>query len=198
MTISKAFYMGVYEVTQEQYEAVMGKIPSAFKGEQNPVENVSWDDAVEFCKGVSQKTGTAVSLPTEAQWEYACRSGSEKVFSYGDDVDYGNLGDHAWYANNSESKTHPVGQKKPNAWGLYDMHGNVWEWCGDWHAGSYANTGTRDPQGPAAGSLRVLRGGSWLGNPKSCRSAGRFRINPVLRYGIVGFRVVSVGAAGYD
>ena len=151
VTISKAFYMGVYAVTQEQYERIMGENPSYFKGGQNPVETVSWDDAVEFCKKLSQKSSKAVSLPTEAQWEYACRAGSTTRFSYGDDDD--KLGDYAWYGKNSGSKTHPVGQKKPNAWGLYDMHGNAWQWCSDWYADTYANANKTDPTGPAFGEL---------------------------------------------
>ena len=181
--------MGVYEVTQEQYEAVMGTNPSMFKGPENPVEQVSWNDAVEFCKKLSTKTGKMVRLPTEAQWEYACRAGSKTAFGYGDDADYSNLGDYAWYTNNSESKTHPVGQKKPNAWGLYDMHGNVWEWCSDWHAESYANAKTTDPQGPGSGTHRVVRGGGWCNDPQGCRSAFRFRLTPDRRDYNIGFRV---------
>jgi formylglycine-generating enzyme required for sulfatase activity len=137
-----------------------------------------------------------VSLPTEAQWEYACRAGTKTAFGFGDDDT--DLRDYAWYAANSGGKTHPVGQKKPNAWGLYDMHGNVWEWCSDWWADSYANAGTRDPEGPDSGICRVLRGGSWLYSPWYCRSAGRIRYDPGLRDDGSGFRVVSVGAAGVD
>jgi formylglycine-generating enzyme required for sulfatase activity len=187
VTISKPFYMGVYTVTQEQYEQVMGKNPSSFKGPQNPVETVSWDDAVEFCKKLSQKRGRAVSLPTEAQWEYACRAGSKSRFSFGDDDD--KLGDYAWYWKNSDSKTHPVGQKKPNDFGLYDMHGNVWQWCSDWYTESYANAGKTDPTGPASGSIRVLRGGSWCHYPLICRSAYRYGLTPDLRGSLIGFRV---------
>ncbi len=194
VTISKAFYMGVYAVTQEQYERIMGENPSYFKGGQNPVETVSWDDAVEFCKKLSQKSSKAVSLPTEAQWEYACRAGSTTRFSYGDDDD--KLGDYAWYGKNSGSKTHPVGQKKPNAWGLYDMHGNAWQWCSDWYADTYANANKTDPTGPAFGELRVLRGGCWENNPWTCRSAYRGTINPAGGHIRFGFRVVV--AAGVD
>ena len=189
VTISKAFYMGVYTVTQEQYEQIMGKNPSHFKGAQNPVEQVSWDDAVEFCKKLSQKAGKTVSLPTEAQWEYACRAGSKTRFSYGDDDDYGKLGDYAWYSKNSDGKTHAVGQKKPNDFGLYDMHGNVWQWCSDWYVESYANANKTDPTGPASGSSRVLRGGSWYDYPDVCRSAHRLRCAPVIRNYVIGFRV---------
>jgi formylglycine-generating enzyme required for sulfatase activity len=197
--ISKPFYMGVYAVTQEQYEQIMGNNPSQFRGAQNPVECVSWDDAVEFCKKLSQKTGKTVALPTEAEWEYACRAGSKTRFSYGDDED--KLGDYAWYDNNSGDTTHPVGQKKPNAWGLYDMHGNVWQWCSDWCGGSYANANKTDPTGPASGSLRVLRGGSWNLGPWACPSAYRNWGNldgHDYSGGGVGFRVVAAGAAGVD
>jgi len=194
--------MGVYEVTQEQYEQVIGKNPSIFKGAKNPVENVSWDDAVEFCKKLSQKTGKTVSLPTEARWEYACRAGTKTRFGFGDkDEDlckYGNYCDKSntpgrpWQDkdhNDGFDKTAPVGSLKPNDWGLYDMHGNVWEWCSDWYADSYANAKNVDPAGPDSGSLRVLRAGGWDADPQSCRSAGRYWDSPVHRYGFVGFRV---------
>jgi len=194
VTISKSFYVGVTEVTQAQYEAVMGTNPSKFKGPTNPVEMVSWDEAVEFCRRLSEKTGKTVRLPTEAEWEYACRAGSKTRFSFGDSDSA--LGDYAWYGSNSGGKTHPVGQKKPNPWGLYDMHGNVWEWCADWY-GDYPKGAVTDPQGPAAGTSRVLRGGSWHGNPNDCRSANRNRITPGYRHGDCGFRVVvSVSAPG--
>jgi eukaryotic-like serine/threonine-protein kinase len=174
VTISKRFYMGVYEVTQDQYEAVIGNNPSRFKDVENPVERVSWNDAVEFCKKLSAKTGKKVRLPTEAQWEYACRAGTNTRFGFGDkDAD---LGNYAWYSANSGDKTHPVGQKKPNAWGLYDMHGNAWEWCSDW-------------TGAASDTYRVLRGGSWLNLPRFCRSAVRIRDTPVGRCYDIGFRV---------
>jgi len=187
VTISRAFYMGVFEVTQEQYEAVMGKDPSHFKGAKNPVETVSWHDAVDFCKKLAEKTGKKVRLPTEAEWEYACRAGSKTRFCFGDDET--DLRDHTWYTANSDSKTHPAGEKTPNAWGLYDMHGNVWEWCSDCWAVSYANAKNEDPQGPASGAFRVLRGGGWNVNPTYCRSALRFRSSPDDRYLNLGFRV---------
>jgi formylglycine-generating enzyme required for sulfatase activity len=188
VTISKPFYMGAFEVTQVQYEQIMGKNPSDFKGGQNPVERVSWDDAVEFCKEFSRKTGRNVRLPTEAEWEYACRAGSKTRFCYGDDN--GKLGDYAWYQMNSDSKPHPVGQKNPNDWGLYDMHGNVWEWCSDWYAGSYANINMTDPPGSASGTNRVLRGGDWSHAASSCRSARRLRGIPDLgSFFSFGFRV---------
>jgi len=150
VTITEPFHMGLVEVTQEQYEAVMGKNPSHFTGAQRPVEQVSWDDATEFCDKLSQKTGREVRLPTEAEWEYACRAGSRTSLSYGDS--YTKLGDYAWCKDNASGKTHPVGVKMPNAWGLYDMHGNVYEWCSDRYADTYARAEVRDPS--ASGDIR--------------------------------------------
>jgi len=194
VTISKPFYMGVTEVTQAQYEAVMGTNPSDFKGATNPVERVSWNDAAEFCKKLSEKTRQAVRLPTEAEWEYACRSGTTTRFFFGDEDSV--LGDYAWYDGNSGRTTHPVGQKKPNAWGLYDMHGNVEELCAD-RDGDYTKEVVTDPQGPASGEYRGLRGGAWNINPSSCRSAYRSGCTPDLRSNGYGFRVVvSVSAPG--
>jgi formylglycine-generating enzyme required for sulfatase activity len=161
VTISKPFLMGVTEVTQEQYQAVMGTNPSWFKGATNPVDGVSWNDATQFCKKLSEKTHQIVRLPTDAEWEYACRAGAQTAYSFGDDPS--ELGDYAWTYSNSGGTTHPVGQKKPNAWGLYDMHGNVWEWCADWF-GEDPKGPVTDPSGPATGTLRVQRGGS-VGNP---------------------------------
>ena len=150
VTISEAFYMGKFAVTQEQYEKVMGSSPSYFKGAKNPVENVSWEDAKEFCRKLSAKTGHPVRLPTETQWEYACRAGTNTRFCSGDNDQ--DLDEVAWYGDEKCGRTtHPVGQKKPNAWGLYDMHGNVWEWCEDWY-GSYPDGPAIDPQGPATGN----------------------------------------------
>ncbi|MEI7837094.1 MAG: formylglycine-generating enzyme family protein [Planctomycetota bacterium] len=165
----------------------MDKNPSHFKDAKNPMEQISWDEAVEFCKKLSAKSGTTVRLPTEAEWEYACRAGSKTQFGYGDEATA--LGKYAWCATNSGDRTRPVAQKKPNAWGLYDMHGNVWEWCSDWYANSYANAGLRDPQGPDSGTLRVLRGGCWGNGPKGCRAAFRSRCLPDVRYFQYGFRV---------
>ena len=186
--ITQPFYLGVTEVTQEQYERVMGTNPSNFKGSQLPVEMVSWEEAVEFCRKLSAKEGRPYRLPTEAEWEYACRAGSRTKWSFGDDAS--SLGEYAWYTSNLGSTTHPVGEKKPNAWGLYDMHGNVYEWCSDWH-GEYASTAVSDPSGATAGSSRVYRGGSWGSVPGSCRSATRSYGTPGSRYASLGFRVAS-------
>ncbi len=186
VTISRAFYMGVTEVTQAQYEAVMGTNPSNFKGPTNPVEQVSWKDATEFCRKLSEKTHKTVRLPTEAEWEYACRAGSKTRFCSGD-ADEG-VGDYAWHNANSAGTTHAVGQKKPNAWGLYDMHGNLWEWCQDCHR-KYEAGAVRDPTGPASGPDRVHRGGSWYDYLQFCRSKYRFWDSPDRRDRVIGFRV---------
>ena len=197
VTIGRAFYMGVTPVTQAQYKALTGKKPSDFKGDANPVENVSWEDAGRFCADLTQRTGKIVRLPAEAEWEYACRAGSPSRFSFGDEDRALPL--HAWYDGNSDGKTHPVGQKKPNAFGLYDMHGNVWEWCQDWYdSGYYAIANVRDPQGPVSGSGRVLRGGSWSYYPWTCRSAYRRWGSPGTRSHFFGFRVVVLLSSGVD
>ncbi|MCG3173235.1 MAG: Hercynine oxygenase [Myxococcota bacterium] len=186
VTISRPFYMGKFEVTQRQWEAVMGNNPSKFKGADNPVDSVSWNDATEFCAKLAQKTGKRVVLPTEAQWEYACRAETTTDFYTGD----GNqaLADAGWYEANSGGKTQPVGKKKPNAWGLHDMHGNVWEWCADRY-GTYGADESTDPKGPASGNSRVLRGGSWNNDAQFCRSAYRNGYAPDLRNYGFGFRV---------
>jgi formylglycine-generating enzyme required for sulfatase activity len=199
VTISKDYYLGVTEVTQGQYEKVMGTNPSNFQkrvirksdSSMYPVEQVSWEDAVEFCKRLSElpeekKAGRVYRLPTEAEWEYACRAGSKTAFSFGESAK--SLGDFAWFFENSGSQTHPVGEKKPNAWGLYDMHGNVWEWCSDWY-GDYPKGAVSDPTGPREGSLRVGRGGSWDCGAADCRSASRIRSYPSGRGSDVGFRL---------
>ena len=186
--ISKPFYMSLYEVTQDQYEAVMGAKPSKFADAAKPVESVSWEDAIEFCKKLSRRTSQAVALPTEAQWEYACRAGSKTRFSSGDDDRQ--LSTYARYGQSGDAGTTPVGSRKPNAWGLYDMHGNVWEWCADWYAGSYVNAPAQDPTGPILGQSRVLRGGSWVNTSDGCRCATRNRSAPDVRYNGIGFRVV--------
>jgi formylglycine-generating enzyme required for sulfatase activity len=193
--ITKPFYLGVHEVTQEQYEKVMGEHRGWFKGASNPVETVSWHDAVEFCRKLPAKEGETYRLPTEAEWEYACRAGSTTRYSFGDDEE--SLGEYAWYIGNSEGKTHPVGEKKQNAWGLHDMHGNVWEWCQDWYDDAYYKTSpTDDPSGQEKFSLRVLRGGSWDHDAGLCRAARRIALRPLGRGSIMGFRVVAVPPGG--
>jgi formylglycine-generating enzyme required for sulfatase activity len=193
--ITKPFCLGKYLVTQEQWEAVMGSNPSYFKGPKNPVETVSWDDCREFLKKLNAKLGTQRGkfvLPTEAQWEYACRAGSTTRYCFADDEV--RLGDYAWYAENSDGKPHPVGEKKPNAWGLYDMHGNVCEWCRDWvDDGYYARSPTDDPSGPATGLVRVVRGGGWKIDSRGWRSATRDGALPERR-GDVGFRIALIPA----
>jgi len=188
--ISEGFWMGQTEVTQAQYRAVMDTNPSNFKGDNNPVEQVNWSDAMEFCKKLSQKEiGRTYTLPTEAQWEYACRAGTSTVFSFGNSES--SLGDYAWYKSNSNDKTHPVGQKRPNDFGLYDMHGNVWEWCRDWYDSGYYNKNIiTDPENTQGDSNRVLRGGCWDHPPVYFRSAERARFDTDSRYNNSGFRVV--------
>jgi formylglycine-generating enzyme required for sulfatase activity len=193
VTITYPFFIGTYEVTKGQYGEVVGGSSSGITDGNNPAEGVSWDDAVGFCRKLSAESGKKVRLPTEAEWEHACRAGARTRFSFGDND--ANLGVHAWYGGNSDGKPHPVGDKKPNAFGLYDMHGNVWEWCGDWFADSYAKAKDADPTGPNSGSARVLRGGPWNCRPRICRSAARYRSNPDYQSEHYGFRV-AVGAAG--
>ena len=192
VTLTQSFHLGQHEVTQEQYEKVMGATPSNFKGPQNPVEKVSWDDAVEFCRKLSElpeekAAGYVYRLPTEAEWEYACRAGTTTEYSFGDSAS--ELGAYAWYDENSGKTTHPVGGKQANPWGLYDMHGNVWEWCQDWY-GDYPSGSVTDPTGAVSGSSRVLRGGSWFNNSDYCLSANRYWSSPDSRFIILGFRVL--------
>jgi len=179
--------LGAYEVTQEQYEKVMGNNPSRFKGDTKPVENVSWNDAIDFCRKLSKEEGVEYRLPTEAEWEYACRAGTTTGYSFGDNVSQ--LGEYAWYRNNSDNTTHAVGEKLPNAWGLYDMHGNVGEWCQDW-SGDYGNEKVViDPTGAASGKYRVCRGGAFFLQPEFVRSASRYSNRPGLRIDFFGFRL---------
>jgi formylglycine-generating enzyme required for sulfatase activity len=188
VTLSAPYYLGKFEITQEQYQQIMGDNPSRFKGRDLPVETVSWDDAQAFCKKVSEKTGSVVRLPTDAEWERACRAGTKTTYYTGDaetDLDRAE-----WYDKNSKSTTHPVGQKTSNAWGVHDMHGNVWEWCADWFE-AYKSDPAVDPQGTAQDQGRVLRGGSWRHPPGNCRSADRDWNYPGSRNDNVGFRVVA-------
>jgi formylglycine-generating enzyme required for sulfatase activity len=182
--ISRGFWMGKYEVTQEQYAAVMGKNPSTHKAGNKPVHEVSWHDAVAFC----EKLGQGARLPTEAEWEYACRAGTTTKYSSGDDeADLQRVAD---YGRKYAEGPGEVGRKEANPWGLYDLHGNVWEWCADWYQDSYPSVPQTDPTGPASGTYRVLRGGSFDYVPGFCRCAFRNWHDPVLTLSVLGFRVV--------
>ena len=185
VTVSRSFYVGKFEVTQEQWEAVTGGNPSHVNGLKLPVEHVSWNDCQHFLAKAQKKSGRKFALPTEAQWEYACRAGSTNRFTFGDDAS--SLAAYGWYSENSGNTTHPVGEKKPNPWGLYDMHGNVWEWCADWY-GPYAAGDATDPQGPGSGGSRVLRGGAWSLSPINQRSATRNGAAPAISMITGGFR----------
>jgi formylglycine-generating enzyme required for sulfatase activity len=245
VTLTRGFYIGKYQVTQEQWEEVMGSEnnPSYFDGSvgkepaegevqgKRPVENVNWFDAIVFCNKLSimEKLSPAYKingstdpddwgnipthiyhhentelwnstieivanskgyrLPTEAQWEYACRAGTTKDYSYGSDDPSATVGNIAWYYGNSGNKTHEVGKKSPNPWGLYDMHGNVWEWCWDWYS-DYPETAVTDPSGPSSGTYRVYRGGSWGLSAVHARSSDRFHFEPTGISETVGFRLV--------
>ncbi len=196
--IMPAFQIGKYPITQAQYQAVMGTNPSRFsENPQNPVEIINWFDAQAFCEKLSKLTGKNYRLPTEAEWEYACRAGTETRFSFSDDEDQ--LGDYAWFSGNSNNTTHPVGEKRPNPWGIYDMHGNVWEWCADQHHESYASkpdnikengsipwTDNNITNAPS----KIRRGGSWCRDPLVCSSAYRGKWFADVRLKDFGFRVV--------
>ena len=179
--------MGETEVTQELWQAVMGSNPSYFIGSQRPVEQVSWNDCQEFIEKLNTLTGEKFRLPTEAEWEYAARGGNKsKGYEYaGSD----NVGDVAWYTDNSKSSTHEVKGKLPNELGLYDMSGNVWEWCSDWY-GAYSSGAQVDPAGPASGSTRVRRGGSWSSDAAYCRVFYRSGITPTAALTYNGLRFV--------
>jgi formylglycine-generating enzyme required for sulfatase activity len=206
--ITKPFYMGKYEVTQEQWERVMGANPSSFKVAKlaawervlgvspsevpkRPVEDVSWNDCQEFLEklnGLGKGPGQ-FRLPTEAEWEWACRAGTRTRFHFGNDED--SIDDYGWYAGNSDGETHVVGQKKPNAWGLHDMHGNVWEWCGTWSEAYRNNLMPKtDPTGPMTGDFRVFRGGCYHDSVERCRSKLPQGDDPAYVCGEIGFRLV--------
>ncbi len=189
--ISQPFFLSVTLATQAQYHQVMGDNPSRFQGDpQRPVERVSWEDAVEFCHRLSEQEGQTYRLPTEAQWEYACRADTTTRYSFGDDP--AELGDHAWYGANSSATTHPVARKKPNPWGFFDLLGNVAEWCADGYSvDAYARSSEKDPTGPDSAALRVLRGGCWRDHQTDrFRSAARLALPPTFRFDYRGFRVV--------
>jgi formylglycine-generating enzyme required for sulfatase activity len=202
--ITRPFYLGVTQVTQGQYRGVTGENPSLFKGSDDlPVEKVSWNDAIAFCNKLSEleglkpyyqsgagvpSGGDGYRLPTEAEWEYACRAGTTTRYSFGDDE--ASLAEFAWFDANSSGKTHPVGQKRPNTFGLYDMHGNVWEWCWDGFGKDfYRQSPVVDPAGPLQASSRVIRGGGWVNVPRSARSASRGGPAPDYRISYLGFRL---------
>ena len=184
-----SYYIGKFEVTQAQWRTIMGKNPSNFTGDNNPVEKVSWHEAQEFCQKLSSLTGKNYRLPTEAEWEYAARGGNKsKGYKYSGS---NTIGDVAWYTSNSGSKTHPVGQKQPNELGIYDMSGNVYEWCSDWYSSSYYSSSPQtNPTGPTRGSRRVYRGGSWYNGAYYCRVSYRGNDYPGDRYNGMGFRIV--------
>ena len=180
-----SYHIGKYEVTQDLWEAVMGSNPSSFTGVRRPVEGVSWDDCQEFIRKLNSLTGQNFRLPTEAEWEFAARGGKSNGYKYsGSSM----IDDVAWYDDNSGYTTHNVGTKSPNELGIYDMSGNVWEWCSDWY-GEYISSAQTNPKGPDSGSLRVLRGGSWGSLAGYCRVSFRFDNAPDYRYGNLGLRL---------
>lgn len=193
VTISNGFYMGKFVVTQLQWETIMGNNPSVFHGfpdsPQRPVERVSWDDTQLYLERLNALDLGHFRLPTEAEWEYACRAGSTGRYPWGVDSSFRELFHHAWFFSRSIGQSHPVGQKKPNAWGLYDIHGNVWEWVSDWMA-PYADTDEVDPTGPATGQRKIIRSGSWFNEPEALRSANRNAHIPQSRQTNNGFRLV--------
>jgi formylglycine-generating enzyme required for sulfatase activity len=196
VTLSHDFWLGKYEVTQGEYAAVMGTNPSHFKdaGTNCPVEKVSHLQAVGYCARLSQQERSdgrlpsdyEYRLPSEAEWEYACRAGTTNLYSFGNDAALADQ--YAWTLENSDGKTHPVGQKRPNPWGLYDMHGNVWEWTLDWFE-PFPHLDVQDPTGPAQGKFKVFRGGGWNNEIALARSANRFMMSPSNGIYFVGFRV---------
>lgn len=193
VTLTRGYYMGVYTVTQAQWTQIMGKNPSKFDGANLPVEQVDWNECQEFLKKLRELDKKPYRLPTEAQWEYACRAGTTTPFYFGQTLttDQANFNGKYTYGDGKKGiyreKTMPVGSFPPNAWGLYDMHGNVWQWCQDMFD-NYPKESVVDPLG-TTGENRVIRGGSWIDNPLECRSAYRGGSKPTLRHSLVGFRV---------
>lgn len=189
VTISRPFYIGIHEVTQKQWREIMGSNPSRQKGDDNPVDSVSWDDAQEFISALNKREGHGrYRLPTEAEWEYAARAGSKTRYFWGDDAS--KLTDHAWVTANANSSTHPVGTKKPNAFGLHDTSGNVREWVNDWYDGAYyAESPKTDPKGPKKGFGKAYRGGSKDGAEFPTRSSYRWRETPDTAAQNLGFRL---------
>ena len=190
VTLTKGYWLFDTPVTQDLWEAVMGNNPSYFQNPECPVEQISWEMAQEFLNKINERiAGLELSLPTEAQWEYACRAGTDTRYYFGDAE--AKLDDYAWYDKNSDGKTHPVGQKTANPWGLYDMHGNVWEWCHD-DMRNYKDTAETDPTGSLESKRRALRGGSWIVSARSVRSARRSQLDRDDRYDGIGFRCARV------
>lgn len=189
VTLTQPFYLGKFEVTQAQWQQVMGTNPSEFKGPQRPVDNVSWNDCQRFLAQLAAKTGRKFALPTEAQWEYACRAGTDTRWSFGDRATA--AGDYAWLDVNAGGATHDVGGKRPNAWGLHDMHGNVQEWCADFYTKhAYAAAAATDPRGPPKSEGNLLRGGGWGEHAENIRSAIRNCNGPDGAHNGIGFRCV--------
>lgn len=187
--ISDEFYLGKYEVTQAQWEALMDDNPSTRIGPNLPVNRVSWEDAQEFLQRLNGVHNDGrYRLPTEAEWEHACRAGTSTVTWFGNDRDIETLKRYAWFRENSDMEIQPVGQKPPNPWGLYDLYGNVWEWCQDWF-GPYNPSAKMNPTGPSDGEEKVIRGASWRARPEYIRSADRGKVRPDIRYHTGGFRV---------
>jgi formylglycine-generating enzyme required for sulfatase activity len=195
VTLTRGYWLGTHPVTQAQWRAVMGWKRSSFEGDTLPVESVSWDHCLEFINMLGQKTGKRFRLPSEAEWEYACRAGTATPFHFGETIstDQANYDGDFTYGQGKKGvyreRTTPVGSFPADAWGLFDMHGNVFEWCQDWY-GPYPSSDIIDPQGDNNGTARVLRGGSWYYGPRLCRSAFRFWLVPSHRYHYFGFRVL--------
>lgn len=192
--LTEGFYFGTFEVTQAQWESVMGENPSVFKhfpdAQQHPVDMVSWNDAQAFVGQINKLGLGKFRLPTEAEWEYACRAGTQTRYYWGSDSTDWQVHDYAWAFSLAEGRSHPVGQKKPNAWGLYDMSGNMWEWCQDWRSNAYDPVDTLNPTGATTGEKRVYRGGSWFNKPSTLRTANRNGHEPDLRFTNSGLRLV--------